>query len=37
MDRMLAIKAGKGKGSKVKTPEEFEDLFHEMSWIMKNI
>jgi len=37
MDRMLAIKEGKGKGSKVKTPEEFETLFLEMSWIKKNI
>lgn len=37
MDRMIAIKAGKGKGSKVKTPEEFENLFLEMSWVMNNI
>jgi len=37
MDRMLAIKAGRGKGSKVRTPEEFENLFLEMSWVMNNI
>ena len=34
MDKMLTIKAGK---SKVKSPQEFEDLFLEMSWAMKNI
>ncbi|MFX1275479.1 MAG: hypothetical protein ACFFBP_11150 [Promethearchaeota archaeon] len=34
MDRMLVIKAGK---SRVKSPQEFENLFLEMSWAMKNI
>ena len=34
MDRMLIIKAGK---SKVRSPQEFENLFLEMSWAMKNI
>ncbi|MBN1802875.1 MAG: hypothetical protein JW891_15305 [Candidatus Lokiarchaeota archaeon] len=34
MDRLLAIKAGK---SKVRNPQDFEELFLEMSWAMKNI
>jgi hypothetical protein len=37
MDRMLNIKEGRGRGSKVRSPEEFESLFLEMSWVMKNI
>ncbi len=34
LDRMIIIKTGK---SKVKSPKEFDDLFLEMSWAMKNI
>ncbi len=34
MDRLLAIKAGK---SNIRNPQDFEELFLEMSWAMKNI
>jgi hypothetical protein len=34
MDRILAIKEGKDK---VKTEQDFEDLFFEMDWAVNNI
>lgn len=37
MDKMLAIKEGKGKSSKVKSEREFEDLFFEMDSIINMI
>ncbi|MHA1758854.1 MAG: hypothetical protein ACTSVV_18960 [Promethearchaeota archaeon] len=37
MDKMLAIKEGKGRERKVRSEKEFEELFFEMEWMMKNI
>ena len=37
MDRILAIKEGSGKARKVKSAQEFEELFFEMEWVVNNI
>ncbi|TFG17654.1 MAG: hypothetical protein EU533_08195 [Promethearchaeota archaeon] len=37
MDRIIAIKEGKGKARKVRDPKDFEELFFEMEWMMLNI